>query len=139
VAPLMKKRSGDRGMSRDANYVIKDMASVTAGSAADYKAAFAQGSASAFAAAFAEDVVLEAAGMYWAVSGRENVKRVMDAASKMYESPQFTDKRSMDAANTLSGRRAFGGIGMSGVTVITRNEAGAIATWRSITGHWADP
>lgn len=74
-------------MSRDVNYVTKDIAPVTAGSAADYKAAFAQRSASAFAAPFAEDEVLEAAGLYWPVSGRENVKRVMEAASKNLREP----------------------------------------------------
>ena len=68
-------------MSRDANYVTKDVAPVPAGKAADYKAAFAQRSASAFAVVFAEDLVLEAAGVYWPVSGRENVKRVMEAAA----------------------------------------------------------
>ena len=69
----------------------EDVAPVPAGSAADYKAVFAQESASAFAVVFAEDVVLEAAAVYWPVSGRENVKRVMEAASKIYESLQFTD------------------------------------------------
>jgi hypothetical protein len=128
VAPLMKKRSGDRQMSRDAKHVTKDMAPVPAGSAADYEAAFAQRSASAFAAAFCRGRGLGAAGMYWPVSGRENVKRVMEAASKIYESLQFTNQ-------AVDGRRqylewkalAFQGIGMSGVTVVTRNEAGAIS------------
>ena len=115
-------------MSRDANSVTKDMAPVPAGSVADYKAAFAQRSASAFAAAFAEDVVLEAAAMYWPVSGRENVERVMEAASKIYESLQFTDQAVDGRRQYLEWKaRAFRGIGMSGVTVITRNEAGAIA------------
>jgi hypothetical protein len=114
-------------MSRDANYATKDMAAVPAGSAADYKAAFAQKSASAFAAAFAEDVVLEAAAMYSPVSGRENVKRVMEAASKIYESLQFTDQAIEGHRQYLEWKaRAFGDIGMS-FTVITRNEAGAIA------------
>ena len=99
-----------------------------AGHPDDYKAAFAQRSASAFAAALAENVVLEAAHLYWPVSGRENVKRVMEAASKIYESLQFTDQAFDGRRQYLEWKaRAFGGIGMSGVTVITRNEAGAIA------------
>lgn len=69
-------------MSRDAKYVTKDMAPVPAGSAADYKAGFAQRSASAFAAAFAEDVLLEATGMYWPLSGRENVHGLLAEARR---------------------------------------------------------
>jgi hypothetical protein len=66
--------------------------------------------------------------MYWPVSGRENVKRVMEAASKIYESLQFTDQAVDGRRQYLEWKaRAFGDIGMSGVTVITRNEAGAIA------------
>jgi hypothetical protein len=98
---MMKKRSGDREITS------ADVAPVPAGSAANYKAVFAQGSASAFAVVFAEDVVLEAAGAYWPVSGRENVKRVMEAASKIYESLQFTDQAVDERARGTAGP-AFG-------------------------------
>ena len=97
-------------------------------SANDWKQAFAQRSAAAFADAFAEDVVLEATTLNKPVAGRENVKRVMEAASKIYESLDFTDQATQGGRQYVEWRaRAFCGVELSGVTVITRNEAGAIA------------
>jgi hypothetical protein len=93
----------------------------------DWKGAFAQRSAGAFADAFADDVVLEATTLHKPVSGRENVKQVMEAASKIYESLVFTDQAADGRRQYVEWKaRAFGGVELDGVTVITRNEVGAI-------------
>ncbi len=95
--------------------------------AGDWKGAFAQRSAGAFADAFADDVVLEATTLHKPVSGRENVKQVMEAASKIYESLVFTDQAADGRRQYVEWKaRAFGGVELDGVTVITRNEVGAI-------------
>ena len=96
-------------------------------SARDWTAAFAERSASVFADAFAEDVILEASVLNIPIVGRENVARVMQAASKIYESLVFTSQ-------TIGGGRqylewtavAFDGVRLDGVTVIIRNESGSI-------------
>ncbi|WP_409189286.1 alpha/beta fold hydrolase [Bradyrhizobium sp. RDM4] len=105
-----------------------EWSSASPGAAADWKGAFAQRSATAFADAFAEDVVLEATVLYRPVSGRENVKRVMEAASKIYESLDFTDQAADGLRQYIEWKaRAFGRVALDGVTIITRNEAGAIS------------
>ena len=99
----------------------------SAASAADWQGAFAQRSANAFASAFAEDVVLEASTLYRPVSGRENVKCVMEAASKIYEDLEFTEQAADGHRQYVEWKaHAFGGKGLSGITVITRNATGAI-------------
>ena len=98
----------------------------SAANAADWQRAFARRSASAFASAFAEDVVLEASTLYRPVSGRDNVKCVMEAASKIYEDLEFTEQAADGHQYVEWKARAFGGKGLSGITVITRNAAGAI-------------
>lgn len=101
--------------------------------AADWKDAFAKRTASAFADAFADDVVLEATILSTPVSGRENVKRVMEAASKIYESLDFTNQAADGPRQYIEWKaRAFGGVELVGVTVITRDDAGAI---RRLTIH----
>lgn len=95
--------------------------------ALDWKGAFAKRNATAFADTFAEDVVLEASVLYQPISGRENVKRVMEAASKVYESLEFTDETAGESRQYVEWTaRAFGGVNLNGVTVITRNDSGAI-------------
>jgi SnoaL-like domain len=99
----------------------------SAANTADWQGAFAQRSASAFASAFTEDVVLEASTLYRPVSGRENVKQVMEAASKMYEDLEFTEQAADGHHQYVEWRvRTFSGSNMRGVTIITRNAAGAI-------------
>jgi hypothetical protein len=72
-------------------------------------------------------VVLEAAAFFGPVRGRENVSRVMEAASKIYESLEFTDQAADGLRQYVEWKaRAFGGTDLLGVTVITRNAAGAI-------------
>lgn len=104
-----------------------DWTSAASDRVGDWKGAFAQRSAAAFADAFADDVILEATVLYKPVSGRENVKQVMEAASKIYESLVFTDQVADGRRQYVEWKgRAFGGVELNGVTVITRNEAGAI-------------
>ncbi|MBB4640186.1 alpha/beta fold hydrolase [Rhizorhapis suberifaciens] len=94
----------------------------------DWKAAFSERSAQAFGMALADDVVLEAVALYRPVRGRERVQQVMEAASKIYEFLEFTDQASEGRNQYLQWRaKAFGGISISGITIISRNEAGQIA------------
>jgi pimeloyl-ACP methyl ester carboxylesterase len=96
--------------------------------ASDWKGAFSQQSAAAFGETFAEDVVLEASVLLGPARGREGVKRIMEAASKIYEFLEFTDQAVDGPRQYLQWRaRAFGGIEIDGVTIITRNSSGAIA------------
>ena len=96
-------------------------------SAGDWEAAFAERTASAFANAFAEDVILEASTLNIPVVGRENVARVMQAASNIYESLVFTSHTKEGERQYLEWTaRAFNGVRLDGVTVIIRNENGAI-------------
>jgi pimeloyl-ACP methyl ester carboxylesterase len=89
--------------------------------------AFASKSAERFGAAFADAVVLEGSALRRPVEGREQVMRVMGAASGIYESLLFTHQAS-------SGRRtylewvatAFGALDLSGVTVLTRDDSGQV-------------
>lgn len=96
--------------------------------ASDWKGAFAQKSSTAFADAFDANVTLEAAILYKPVIGREHVKNVMEAASRIYEKLEFTEQSTGPGRQYLEWRAvAFGGIDMSGVTVITRNDEGRIS------------
>jgi pimeloyl-ACP methyl ester carboxylesterase len=95
--------------------------------AGDWKNAFSQKTATSFADAFADDVILEASAMNEPVVGRDNVKRVMAAASKIYESLTFTDQSAPDSRQYVEWKaEAFGGFRLSGVTILTRDESGAI-------------
>ena len=96
--------------------------------ASDWKRAFAERSGGSFADALAQDVVLEASTLNMPVVGRENVKRVMEAASKLYECLVFTEQAAEGQRQYLEWTaRAFNGVRLDGVTVIIRNERGMIA------------
>jgi carboxymethylenebutenolidase len=96
-------------------------------SAGDWKGAFAQRTAAGFAAAFAEDIVLEATTLNRPVQGREQVKVVMAAASKLYKSLEFTDTATVGAKQYLEWvAEAHAGVKFSGVTVLTRDTTGSI-------------
>ncbi|PBC92482.1 pimeloyl-ACP methyl ester carboxylesterase [Streptomyces sp. Ag82_O1-15] len=84
--------------------------------------AFAQKSATAFGEAFTEDVVLEASVLLRPVEGRDQVKKVMGAASAIYESLRFT-RESVDGPRSYLEweATAFGGLPIEGVTLLTRN------------------
>jgi hypothetical protein len=125
----MAKRKTTMSEDKSPREDIKTPAELPASiaNAADWQRAFAQRSASAFASAFAEDVVLEASTLYRPVSGRENVKCVMEAASRIYEDLQFTVQVADRHHQYVEWKaHAFGGKGLSGITAITRNAAGAI-------------
>lgn len=92
-----------------------------------WQQAFKKQSAEAFAEAFAEDVQLEAVTLFKPITGRENIKQVMEAASKIYEELAFTAQSSSGDCQYLQWEaRAFGGTQIYGVTIITRNADKAI-------------
>ena len=94
----------------------------------DWENAFAQKSEAAFGEAFAEDVVLEAAVLNAPITGRENVRKVMGAASKIYESLTFTKSATSGLQEYKEWEaQAFGGVLLKGITVLTRSENQAIA------------
>lgn len=89
--------------------------------------AFEQKSSSAFAEAFAEDIVLEASTLARPVAGAEQVKTVMGTASQIYEALAFTHQTTSGLRSYLEWEaQAFGGVKLSGITVLTRNEEGKI-------------
>jgi hypothetical protein len=99
----------------------------TATAAQDWKEAFAEKSANTFAESLADDVVLEATTLNFPVTGRDSVKRVMAAASKLYESLTFTDQATSGRRQYIEWTaRAFGGVELLGVTILVRDQAGAI-------------
>ncbi|WP_426004838.1 nuclear transport factor 2 family protein [Paenarthrobacter sp. NyZ202] len=89
--------------------------------------AFAAKSEDAFGSAFAEDVVLEATALLKPLHGRTNVQTSMGAASNYYTSLAFTHEAT-NGDRTYIEWEATGasGVRFSGVTVLTRNEAGLI-------------
>lgn len=89
--------------------------------------AFEQKSSSAFADAFDADIVLEASALVSPIAGAEQVKTVMGAASQIYEALAFTHQTTSGLRSYLEWEaRAFGGVKLSGITVLTRNEQGKI-------------
>jgi hypothetical protein len=89
--------------------------------------AFASKSADAFGAAFADDVVLEGTTLSRPIEGRARVMRVMETASTAYESLVFTHEASNGLRSYLEWEAtAFGGVVLTGVTVLTRNASGEI-------------
>ena len=77
--------------------------------------------------AFAEDVVLEASTLAKPVAGIERVKNVMGTASQIYEALAFTHQSTHGLRSYLEWEaQAFGGLKLSGITVLIRNEEGKI-------------
>ena len=80
-----------------------------------------------FADAFANEVVLEAAVQMRPVEGIQQVKRVMAAASSIYEALIFTHKATNGTRTYLEWEaQAFGGQRFFGITVLAKNETGKI-------------
>ena len=102
-------------------------AAAPADPAKGWTTAFADRSPTSFAQALAPDVTLEASVQTRPVIGREQVKAVMSEASKIYEGLTFT-RQAVEGARTYLEWEAvaFGGQAFSGVTVLTRDPAGAI-------------
>ena len=84
--------------------------------------AFESKSEGAFAETFAAEVTLEASVLYIPIHGRPAVKTVMGAASRIYESLDFTSEVHHDRNSYLEWQAtAFGGVVLHGVTILTRN------------------
>ncbi|WP_457967399.1 alpha/beta fold hydrolase [Arthrobacter sp. D1-29] len=91
--------------------------------------AFASKSADDFGEAFHRDVVLEASVIRSPITGRENVKTAMSAASSIYESLEFMHQTTNGARTYLEWQAtAFGGLKLYGVTVLTKDENGQIVS-----------
>jgi pimeloyl-ACP methyl ester carboxylesterase len=96
-----------------------------------WREALAGRSAKDFEAALADDVVLEASVFGHPIEGRDLVAQVMEAASGIYESLVFTREASQGRRTYVEWEAAtFGGVTMSGVSVLTENERGQIAHLR---------
>lgn len=89
--------------------------------------AFAAKSEDAFGSAFTDDVVLEGTALLKPLIGRDNVQTSMGAASNYYASLTFTHEAT-NGDRTYIEWEATGasGVAFSGVTVLTRNDAGLI-------------
>ena len=89
--------------------------------------AFAEKSEKSFADNFAERVTLEASVLARAIEGRDRVKIVLSAASKIYERLKFTEESNLDRRTYLEwDAEAFGGQSFSGITVLTKDAHGLI-------------
>ncbi|GAA4550329.1 alpha/beta hydrolase [Pseudonocardia xishanensis] len=90
--------------------------------------AFEKKTEGAFGEAFVADVRLRATTLYRPVEGVVAVQQVMAAASSLYESLTFTQQATQGRRDYLEWEAtAFGGTPISGVTVLTKDEAGRIA------------
>jgi hypothetical protein len=84
--------------------------------------AFAEKSEASFAENFAAGVTLEASVLTRPIEGRDRVKTVMSAASKLYEELKFTQDTAYGPRTYLEwDAKAFGGQIFFGVTVITKD------------------
>ncbi|HSV44358.1 MAG TPA: alpha/beta fold hydrolase [Ramlibacter sp.] len=89
--------------------------------------AFEKKSADAFADAFDPQVTLDASVLVAPIQGLAQVKAVMTAASKIYESLVFTQEAVKGERSYLEWKAvAFGGQELRGVTILEKNEAGKI-------------
>ena len=87
--------------------------------------AFEHKSADAFADAFAPNVVLEVSVLAKPVVGIDQVKRVMTAASKIYEALSFTHEARNAPRDYLEWEaQAFGGEQLCRITALTKNAEG---------------
>jgi len=92
----------------------------------DWRQAFARKSPTAFVDAFAEDIELEASVLVKPVVGRALVGTVMETASAIYEQLEFGDQSASGRKQYLEWRARANGVELRGITVITRDERGAI-------------
>ena len=97
----------------------------------DWREAFADKSADEFVEALADDVVLEASVLHRPIEGRDLVELIMVTASGIYDSLVFTREASDGPRTYVEWEAtAFGGMAMSGVTILTRNGSGRIVSAR---------
>jgi hypothetical protein len=98
-----------------------------AATAGGWRQGFADQSQDAFAAGFADDIVLDATTLAAPVIGSQQVAQVLATASSIYESLEFTAE-AHDASTTYLQWKAtaFGGMPISGITILDRDAAGKI-------------
>lgn len=90
--------------------------------------AFADKTETGFAETFTDDVVLEASALNLPAEGRDLVQVIMATASNIYESLAFTHEATHGSRTYLEWEAtALGGVKLSGITVLTKNEDGKIA------------
>ncbi|MEU6341694.1 alpha/beta hydrolase [Streptomyces sp. NPDC046977] len=111
-----------------AGEILAFLRSLDPGDAASgWRGGFASQSASTFAARFAGDVVLEASVLVRPLAGRELVATALAAASAVYESLEFIAEVTQGTTTYLQWRAtAFGGLPISGVTVLEKNADGKV-------------
>ena len=81
-----------------------------------WSTAFAEQSEKSFADTLAEDVTLEASVFTRPIVGRNRVKHIMGAASKIYEAIAFTHQAESGARTYLEWQaKAFGGESLAGL------------------------
>ncbi|WP_028401911.1 nuclear transport factor 2 family protein [Ectobacillus panaciterrae] len=94
----------------------------------EWENAFTEKFQDAFAETFAENVVLEAVILNSPIKGRDNVQKVMKEASKIYEILTFTRGTTAGLQEYIEWEaQTFSGVQLKGVTILTRNENGALA------------
>lgn len=94
----------------------------------EWENAFAEKFQDALAETFAENVVLEAVILNSPITGRDNVQKVMKEASKLYEILTFTRSTNAGLQEYIEWEaQTFSGVQLKGVTILTRNENGALA------------
>src|SRR5277367_2755732 len=90
--------------------------------------AFAEKSEESFGNNFADNITLEASVLTRPVEGRDRVKTVMGTASNIYEALRFTEEATSGPRTYLEWEaKAFGGLTIFGITVMTKNAQGLIA------------
>ncbi|MFL6660525.1 MAG: alpha/beta fold hydrolase [Rhizobacter sp.] len=124
--PHVEQPQAFAGVLRDFLSTI-DGSSTAAAAPQGWTRAFEEKSATSFAEAFAAEIVLEASVLAKPVVGADQVKTVMAAASTIYEALAFTQEATDGPRTYLEWEaQAFGGEKLSGVTILTKNDAGKI-------------
>jgi hypothetical protein len=96
---------------------------------AGWASAFSDESESSFGEKFAPSVKLEATALARTVEGRERVQTVMGAASRIYETLEFTHHAQEGQRSYLEWTaRLRGGEPVSGITVLTSDPDGKIVS-----------
>ncbi|MFI5798715.1 alpha/beta fold hydrolase [Streptomyces sp. NPDC051677] len=95
--------------------------------ASGWRSGFSEQSENTFAEGFAEDVVLEASVLARPITGRTLVASTLATASAIYDSLEFTAEASQGTTTYLQWEAtAFGGVELSGVTVLQKNADGQV-------------
>jgi len=118
-------------LTRFLGQVLPQTASVDTLAQGGWKRAFAERTEEAFAAVFADNVVLHASVLSRPVVGVQLLRKVLGAASSIYDSVKFVDEVAGENRVWLEwNAQAFGGLALDGVTILTKNETGKIVDVR---------